>query len=103
MTGPASALEAAESYCEGVYGKDAEGCHPRGCADFLAGAAWAFERAAQVAEDCGTTNVENPAIDMFERMRRQGIRWCGEWVAQRVRALAGGGNVADTSEAGNVT
>lgn len=47
-----------------------------------------LERAAKVAEDCGRTNVENPAIDMGERLRRSGIRWCGEWAAQRIRSLA---------------
>jgi predicted DNA-binding transcriptional regulator YafY len=53
----------------------------------------AIEECAKVAEDEGRTNVENPAIDMLEHARRQGIRWCGEWAANRIRALAktGGG------------
>lgn len=55
---------------------------------YLAGAKAALEMAANIAEDCGRSNVENPAIDAFERMRRIGIRWCGEWTAKRIRAIA---------------
>jgi hypothetical protein len=53
----------------------------------------AIEEAAKVAEDCGKTYGDNLAIDSFERSRRTGIRWCGEWAANRIRALAklGGG------------
>jgi hypothetical protein len=51
----------------------------------------ALEEAAKVAEECTNSYPENPAIDWFERSRRTGIRWGGEYSAMRIRALANEG------------
>jgi len=47
----------------------------------------ALEEAVAVANEEGRTNVENPAIDMYEMARRSGIRWCGDWTARKIRSL----------------
>ena len=52
------------------------------------------EACALIVDEEGRTNVENPAIDMGEMLRRSGIRWCAEWAARKIRARAaslGGG------------
>lgn len=46
-----------------------------------------LEDAAKMVEECCNSNVDNPAIDFYERYRRSGIRWGGEYSAMRIRAL----------------
>lgn len=51
----------------------------------------AIELAAQIADNEGRSNAENPFIDPMEYGRRRGINWASEWIARKTRALGGEG------------